>query len=305
MPVLLPLLGTATMFTPTVATLVVMYAMKQPRVHRARLLGLWPLRPAKRVVWFIIGFWLAPPLVVMLIIAISASLGLVTLDLVNFSGFQEAIDAQLADLAAVTGESDAASAALPPLGLLVAMQLVMIPVGALVNSIFAAGEEIGWRGWLLPALRPLGLWPALVLHGAIWGLWHSPLILLGYNFGYLDWRGVALMTVGCVMWGIIFGWSRLRSGSVWPAVIGHGSLNASAGLVMLVAAAGGTPNMAIVGPLGVIAWIVIAAVTIALTLSGQFRHEPELAPKRVWNVPTTGLPADGRDHPGGQELREH
>ena len=72
----------------------------------------------------------------------------------------------------------------------------------------------------------------------LWGLWHSPLILLGYNFGLADLRGVALMTAGCIAWGILLGWSRLRTGSVWPAVVGHGALNASAGLIGVVVAAG-------------------------------------------------------------------
>ena len=279
---LLPLLGSVMMFTPAIATLVVMFAMKTPRSERLRLLGMWPLRPAKRVVWFIVAFWFAPPLLVALVVAVSAGLGLVQLDLVAFSGFQTLLDAQMADLSAVTGDTDPTLGfPLPGIGFMVAVQLLAIPVGALINSILAFGEEIGWRGWLLPALRPLGLWPALVLHGAIWGLWHSPLILLGYNFGYLDWRGVALMTGGCIVWGVLFGWSRLRSGSVWPAVIGHGALNAGAGLVVLLAAAGVEPDMGVVGPLGFVAWGVIAVLTVVLVLLGQFRREPELAAKRV------------------------
>ncbi|WP_258566553.1 type II CAAX prenyl endopeptidase Rce1 family protein [Leucobacter luti] len=42
------------------------------------------------------------------------------------------------------------------------------------NCIFTFGEEIGWRGWLLPALRPLGTWPALILSGAIWACGTRP-----------------------------------------------------------------------------------------------------------------------------------
>ncbi|WP_244302974.1 CPBP family intramembrane glutamic endopeptidase [Leucobacter coleopterorum] len=102
----------------------------------------------------------------------------------------------------------------------------------------------------MPALRPLGVWPSLILSGAIWGLWHSPLILLGYNFNLTDLRGVALMTAGCIAWGVLLGWSRLRTGSVWPAVFAHGALNASAGLFMLLAAAGEPLDPALASPLG-------------------------------------------------------
>jgi membrane protease YdiL (CAAX protease family) len=53
-------------------------------------------------------------------------------------------------------------------------------VGAFINVIPAIGEELGWRGWLLPKRMPLGTVPALVLSGIIWGIWHAPLVLLRY-----------------------------------------------------------------------------------------------------------------------------
>lgn len=270
---LVPIIGSAMMFTPALAVLVVVFAFKTPGRDRLRFLGMWPLRPAKRVVWFTVAAVLAPVLVVALAAFVSSALGLVQLDLRDFSGFRAMLDEQTAAL------GPEVAAAMPPIGVLVALQLLSIPVGALINSVFAFGEEVGWRGWLLPALRPLGVWPALILSGAIWGLWHSPLILVGYNFGYTDWRGVALMTGGCVAWGALLGWARLRSASVWPAVVGHGALNASAGLVVLLAAAGDAPDMGVVGPLGLIAWAVIAVAVVILVLFGQFKREPELAPR--------------------------
>lgn len=273
LPVLIALIGMVMMYTPAIATLVVVFAMKSPPRERLRFLGMWPLRPARRVVWFSVLAIFAPTVVVMLIALVSSALGLVRLDFVHFSGFEALLAEQLGGL----DTSATPLMPLPPTGLLVAMQIALIPLGALVNSIFAFGEEIGWRGWLLPTLRPLGYWPALVLSGVIWGLWHSPLILLGYNFGYTDWRGVALMTGGCIAWGVLLGWARLRSGSVWPAVIGHGSLNAAAGLVVLFAAAGAEVDMGVVGPLGFVAWGVIAVIVVIIALLGQLRQEPALA----------------------------
>lgn len=266
------------MFTPLLATLVVVFAMKVPRGERMRFLGVWPLRPAKRVVWFIVASLFAPVLLVLACLGVSVAFGWVQLDLVNFSGFQLVIDEQLSGLDPATAEL--AAAATPALGLLVALQLVMIPFGAIVNSFFAFGEEIGWRGWLLPALRPLGVWPALLLSGVIWGLWHSPVILLGYNFNRTDVFGVLLMTAGCVIWGVFFGWLRLRSGSVWPAVLGHGALNAAAGIVFVLASADSPMNMALVNPLGAPGWIVLGVVALILFATGQFKREPQLAPRR-------------------------
>ena len=258
--VLLPVM----MFTPAVAVLVVTFVMRVPAPgRRARFLGLWPLRPARRVVWLMVAAWLIPPLLVGASILVAVALGFVQVD-PTFSGF-----------AAELAKALPAGTPMPPVEVVVLAQLAALPVGALFNSIFAFGEEIGWRGWLVPALRPLGTWPALLLSGVIWGLWHSPVILLGYNFGRTDITGVLFMIGGCVAWGILFGWLRVRSASVWPAVIAHGSLNAAGGLIVLFAAA--QPDLALAGPLGVAAWIVLAVVAIVLALTGQFRKQPELA----------------------------
>ena len=269
-------LASAMMFTPAIATLVVVFWLKVPvRGDRLRFLGVWPLRPAKRGVWFTVAAVFAPLVLTLASLGVAATFGWLTLDLVHFSGFQQTLDGQLAALDPAT--ADAAKASLPSLGLLVGLQLLAIPFGAVFNSIFAFGEEIGWRGWLLTALRPIGTWPALLLSGVIWGLWHAPLILLGYDFNRTDWSGVALMVGGCVAWGVLFGWARLRSGSVWPAVVGHGALNASAGLFLVVGAADTSFDPALVSPLGVAGWIVLAAVALILALMGQFKRQPQLA----------------------------
>lgn len=264
----------AMMFTPAVATLIVMWAMGVPaRGQRARFLGLWPLRPAKRVVWLMVAGWLVPPVLVALSVLAAAAFGFVQLDL-TFAAFSAELEKTLP-----------AGTPLPPVEVVVIAQLAMIPLGALINSFFAFGEELGWRGWLLPALRPLGTWPALILSGVVWGVWHSPIILLGYNFDRTDITGVLFMIGGCVAWGVLLGWLRLRSASVWPAVIAHGSLNAAAGLVFLVATT--QSDLALAGPLGVAAWVVLALVALVLSITGQFRKQPELSggPGRLLSEP--------------------
>ena len=99
--------------------------------------------------------------------------------------------------------------------------------------------------------------PALLLSGAFWGFWHAPLILLGYNFGEPN--------------PLIIGWTRLHTGSVWPAVLAHGAFNASAGMGALFLAAGEAPPPTVAGPIGVAMWLVCAVVIAVMVACGAFR----------------------------------
>ena len=94
-----------------------------------------------------------------------------------------------------------------------------------MNTIPCFGEEFGWRGYLLMRLLPLGTGRALVLTGAIWGIWHAPIILQGHNYPDHPVLGVLLMVGFCVVVGVVLGWLRLASGSVFPAAVGHASVN--------------------------------------------------------------------------------
>lgn len=256
--ILASFLPLAMMFTPLIATLFVVFVLKKPRTERLRFLGIWPLKPTKRILWFTGLATVVPAVIVLLALVVSVLFGWLHLDLKDFSGFQSTMPEPLPEELLPT---------------LVITQIAIIPIAAIFNGFAAFGEEAGWRGWLLPTLMPLGTWPALLLSGAIWGLWHAPLTLLGHNFNDRGAFGILLMMLGAMAWGVLFGWTRLRTGSIWPAVIGHGSLNAAGGLVLLLGSAEAPMNMALVNPLGVSGWIVIALVVLILLVTGQFKRE--------------------------------
>ena len=119
---------------------------------------------------------------------------------------------------------------------LILINLILAPF---INFIPAFGEEYGWRGFLQPKLiGRLDLLRGLLLTGAIWGLWHAPLILMGYNYPHHpDLLGVAAFTVWTILVGFFLGWLRLKSKSVFPAALGHGAVNAYIGLGLFVAPA--------------------------------------------------------------------
>ena len=64
-----------------------------------------------------------------------------------------------------------------------------------------------------------------VLSGAIWAAWHVPIIVFaGYNAG-TGWYGLAVVSANMIGLCFVLTWLRLKSGSLWTAVILHASSN--------------------------------------------------------------------------------
>lgn len=104
----------------------------------------------------------------------------------------------------------------------VAIQFVS---AVLISSL---GEELGWRGYLLPLLvNSLGERSALFATGLIHGLWHIPIILLSpiYHQDQNPFLACLFIVVSCLFLGPVIGYIRLRSSSVWTASIFHSAHN--------------------------------------------------------------------------------
>ena len=121
----------------------------------------------------------------------------------------------------------------PPQVVILLQIALAVTLAPLFNTLFALGEELGWRGFLLVRLESMGQMRAIVLSGLIWGIWHMPAILQGHNYPKHPIPGVLLMIVFCVLFGAILSWFYLRTRSPWAPALGHGSLNAIAGMPIL------------------------------------------------------------------------
>lgn len=136
--------------------------------------------------------------------------------------------------------------------------LILIPL--------CLGEEIGFRGYLLPRLRELGSTKAVLISGFLHGTWHLPLILLA-SF-YLT-EGNRLLTIPLFLMlmtaaGVMYGVLRLTTDSLWPSVILHAAFNAFLGVFATLTAARSPLTIYIIGESGILMLAVTAGVAFWL-----------------------------------------
>ncbi|WP_166871019.1 CPBP family intramembrane glutamic endopeptidase [Salinibacterium sp. ZJ450] len=256
-PGALPLL-VVMMFVPAIAARVTEWLL--PSGERfARLTTLRPRRPFRRMLPYIVIAWLGPILLTVAALGVAAALGVFQVDLVGFSGLAAYLDT-------LPGDQPI------PAQTLAVVQMAALLVAPLINVIPALGEELGWRGWLQPRLADrFGQWGAALLTGVIWGLWHAPVILLGYNYpGYPAVAALVFMIVACILMSVLFGWVSDASGTVWMAALAHGFINGAGGLGALIVAAGHQIDPAATGVLGYTGWLVMAALIAILVVTRQF-----------------------------------
>jgi uncharacterized protein len=71
------------------------------------------------------------------------------------------------------------------------------------SAFFAAGEEIGWRGYMLTRLIDAGVPRPILVSGLIWGLWHIPIILGGmYVAGTNPYVSAVIFMVSVTSWAL-------------------------------------------------------------------------------------------------------
>lgn len=115
------------------------------------------------------------------------------------------------------------------LAIQIAQAIILAPF---INMFVALGEEVGWRGFLSPILVERFGRRGLLYGGVIWGIWHWPIMVFGYEYGtdypgfpILGWLIFLVFTIGA---GIILSWLYQKTGSIWAPALMHGGINALA-----------------------------------------------------------------------------
>lgn len=217
--------------------------------------------------WFATA-WIIPPVVALAAFAISLLMPGVRFDsfmtgmLERFAG--SIPPARLAEI-----KRQLSSMPVPPLvfGIVVGIISGMV-AGITVNAVAAFGEELGWRGFLQKHLGFLGFWRSSLLIGLIWGFWHAPLVVRGYNYPEHPVTGVFIMAIWTALLSPIFSYVRLRARSVLAAAVIHGTLNGTAGIAIMGVRGGSDLTTGVTGLPGI---LVLAVMNIGLYIY-QRRH---------------------------------
>ena len=131
------------------------------------------------------------------------------------------------------------------------------------------GEEVGWRGYLLPQfLHFMSVKKSVVLSGVLWGLAHAPLIFFGFNYGDGYWgapyTGIILFIIVCISLGIWMSYVMLKTKNCMYSAIIHGAVNVASDMQILSAAI----NRPLLGPTpaGIIGISIILLISVILFL---------------------------------------
>jgi uncharacterized protein len=198
---------------------------------------------------YYLAAWFVPPVLAALAIPLSVLLGLA-----EYDPEMSLLKQMVAQMPANSGIT---------LEILLIVQLAQgLLLGPAINVFATVGEEIGWRGFLLPKLLPLGQWKAILVSGVIWGVWHAPAILQGHNYPGHPIAGVFMMILFCIALGAVMSWLYLATKSSWAPAFGHGAVNAWGGLPLIFLVAGYNPLWG--GTIASLAGVIVTGLFIGL-----------------------------------------
>lgn len=202
--------------------------------------------------WFVVA-WLLPPVIAFAAMGISLLLPGVEYS-PEMEGMFERFKTLLTQEQLMQMERQISTFPVHPFWLTLLQGLV---AGVTINAVFGFGEELGWRGLLQKELGGMGFWRSSLIIGAIWGIWHIPIILQGHNYPEHPVAGLFMMILWCILLAPVFSYIRLKAESVIAVAIFHGSFNATAGLAVMVLKGGNDLLIGVTGLAGVIVLFLI------------------------------------------------
>lgn len=129
--------------------------------------------------------------------------------------------------------------------------------------ITAMGEEIGWRGYLVPKLNEIfGFKKGALVCGLIWAAWHLPLFVAGYMSDIPLWYQVPVLLLLCISLSYPMFYLSIKSKSMWPGILLHFVHNFVSQL-LLDQSIGGEMRPYLVGETGIISIVAVILIAIA------------------------------------------
>lgn len=152
----------------------------------------------------------------------------------------------------------------------------------------ALGEEIGWRGYLVPELfYKFGYIKTSLMTGAIWSVWHYTVLIFGtYNNGTPVWYGLICFTLMVISSSFIFTWFTIKSGSLFPAMILHATHNLYIQQIFTPLTLGNNNTPWFIGEFGV----VLPMVTIVFAIYFIYRRKELIVVIQNKNIKITSQP---------------
>jgi membrane protease YdiL (CAAX protease family) len=154
--------------------------------------------------------------------------------------------------------------------------------GMLSGGAAATGEEIGWRGFLVPELaKVLPFTGVSLVSGLIWAAWHYPITAVVYrDAGLPSWFWLLTFTFVAVAISFAQAWLRLRTDSVWPPIFLHASHNLWMQSIFTPLTSDQEYTKWIAGDLG-LAFVVVAAVAMVFWLKRGELPAKQVVPQPV------------------------
>ena len=152
-----------------------------------------------------------------------------------------------------------------PVTVFVVWLVLATTIGTVFGCLQTAGEEIGWRGYMLTRLIDAGVPRPVLVSGLIWAAWHLPLIFAGiYAAGPNPVLSAVLFVVSVTSVAFVLARMRLETGSIWPPIITHSAWNT---IIQgpFDGAATGTNAALWTGESGILTMIVLVVVAVIVS----------------------------------------